>query len=437
MRIHTNQSPEFTKLLAAANTDALRDYTTELERVVDEADWQAPECSVCLPNARELAAQSQELVSSLVGDGVRYIFLLGIGGSNLGTVAIHNALRNRFARTHAPELINLDTVSAADIATLAERFSNGLDPASYIVFIISKSGGTAETIANAEFIYQSVLTDTVAKTERTVVITDADSTLDQFATAEQIARLHIPQQVGGRYSVFSPVGIAPLHALGYDTVALLQGASDILPYCVRQDVSDNPAAAVAAATATAISSGYRVYDLFVFDSALESIGKWNRQLLGESVGKRENVSGEVVETGIVPTVSVGSTDLHSVGQLYLGGVPTVLTMFVSVAKVAKNYTVADTERQLPTLVSDITDRSSDDINQAILSGTKDAYNDVARPFCEAEFENISAYDIGAFMQYKMLETMYLARALSVNAFDQPNVELYKTFTKEYLRNQTN
>ena len=439
MRIHTDQSPELAKLLATANTDALRDYAAELERVVDEADWQAPECSVCLPGAEQLATESRELVNSLVGTGVQYVFLVGIGGSNLGTVAIHNALRNRFARTEAPELINLDTVSAVDIATLQKRFGDGLDPASYIVFIISKSGGTAETIANAEFLYQAVLTDPAAKTERTVVITDADSALDQFAATEQMARLHIPQQVGGRYSVFSPVGIAPLLALGYDTAALLQGARDILPYCVRQDVSDNPALAAAAATAAAISSGYRVYDLFVFDPALESLGKWNRQLLGESVGKRENSSGEVVETGIVPTVSVGSTDLHSVGQLYLGGVPTVLTMFVSVAKTAENYAIAttDSERQLPTLVSDITDRSSNDINQAILSGTKDAYNNVARPFCEAELADISAYELGAFMQYKMLETMYLARALSVNAFNQPNVELYKTFTKAYLRNQTN
>lgn len=434
MQIDCKKSKVFQDIGVDDKQESLTSYATHLSQVVAMEDWHAPESSVCLPGALGLYQTSVDLINQLVGSDLQYVFLVGIGGSNLGTLAVDNALRNRFSTTQ-PELISLDTVSAADITTLRERFRDGLAPESYIVFVISKSGGTTETIANAELLYQSVLTDPVARTERTVVITDSDSALDQYTDEQTMARLHIPANAGGRYSVFSPVGIAPLYALGYPTDELLRGARDIIPYCTHTNLYDNPAALVASKVATAIERGYTVYDLFVFDPALEVLGKWNRQLVGESIGKRENTKGEVVETGIVPTVSVGSTDLHSVGQLYLGGLPTVMTMFVSLAQPTSELAISEnnTDRFFPTLVPDITGRSTTDIQQAIFAGTKDAYNEAERPFCVAELANGSAYEIGVLMQYKMIETMYLAQALSVNAFDQPNVERYKVFTKEYLR----
>ena len=434
MQINCEQSKVFHGIDVDGKEGVLTDYATRLSQVVAMEDWQAPESSVCLPGSLGLYQASIDLINQLSTTDLQYVFLVGIGGSNLGTLAVHAALRNRFS-TAQPELISLDTVSAADIATLRERFKDGLPSETYLIFVISKSGGTTETIANAELLYQSVLTDPVARTERTIVITDADSALDRYADEQTMARLHIPTNVGGRYSVFSPVGIAPLYALGYPTGELLRGARDIIPYCTHTNLYDNPAALVASKVATAIERGYTVYDLFVFDPTLEVLGKWNRQLVGESVGKRENTNGEVVETGIVPTVSVGSTDLHSVGQLYLGGLPTVMTMFVSVAQPSSEMTIPSehTDRAFPTLVPDIAGHSTTDIQQAIFAGTKDAYNEAERPFCVAELANTSAYEIGVLMQYKMIETMYLAQALSVNAFDQPNVERYKKFTKEYLR----
>lgn len=438
MQINTTESHAFTDMVAQSTNDGLGDYATHLSDVVERETWQSPESSICLPNAKSLYQESIDLIDSMVSDSLQYVFLVGIGGSNLGTVAVHTALRNRFAHTNSPELINLDTVSAADIRTLSERFGAGLEPETYLVFVISKSGQTTETIANAELLYQSVLVHDAARLERTIVITDEGSALDQYAVEQEISRLHIPAVVGGRYSVLSPVGIAPLYALGHPVHELVQGARDSIAQYVNLDQTYNPAAQVASGIVAAIARGYTVYDLFVFDPALESLGAWNRQLVGESIGKRENVHGAVVATGIVPTVSVGSTDLHSVGQLYLGGTPTILTMFVSVANPGTTYSIpeAGERRRLPSLVPDINGRSTADIQQAILAGTKDAYNEADRPFCAAALASSSAYEIGAFMQYKMIETMYVAHLLEVNAFDQPNVELYKTFTKEYLQQTT-
>ena len=435
MKIDTTESRVLREMNELSWSESLSAYSQQIATIVETEDWDTPECSVCLPSASSLYQESIAVVDKLVTAPLQYVFLLGIGGSNLGTDAIHAALRNRFSRHTHPELISLDTVSAADITALSERIPTDLSPESYVVFLISKSGTTTETITNAELLYRHVLPDPQARTNRTIVITDIDSALDRYANEQGMLRLHIPEKVGGRFSVFSPVGIAPLHALGHPVVELLRGAQDAVVDHTKADVANNPAALVATKVVAAIEQGYTVYDLFVFDPALEVVGKWHRQLVGESIGKRENKKGEVVETGIVPTVSVGSTDLHSVGQLYLGGLPTVLTMFVSIEQSGTDFTIMQghTDSTLSTLVPDIAGRSTHDIQQAIFAGTKDAYNEAGRPFAIAELASGSAYEIGMLMQYKMIEVMYIAHLLDINAFDQPNVERYKIFTKEYLR----
>ena len=130
--------------------------------------------------------------------------------------------------------------------------------------------------------------------------------------------------------------------------------------------------------------------------------------------------------------SVGSTDLHSVGQLYLGGPKNTITSFVSL----KDYradSIVPTERVFPELVTMINTKTSKDITEAILQGIKESYRKNAVPFISIVLDDSRERSLGAFFQWKMMEMMYLGKLLNVNPFDQPNVESYKIETKKILQ----
>jgi glucose-6-phosphate isomerase len=217
--------------------------------------------------------------------------------------------------------------------------------------------------------------------------------------------------------------------VGIDIGSLRRGAVTVLDACLSEN-GDNIAARSAAVLALQQQNGYRINDNFFFHPELESVGKWYRQLMGESVGKEKSLSGEVVHAGITPTVSLGSTDLHSVGQLYLGGPKDKLTTFISSRQSAD--VIVPTERMLPELVPAISGKSATAIMFAILEGVKIAYQKAGLPFMEVVLDAIDEESIGAFLQFKMLEMMYLGQLLGVNSFDQPNVESYKIETKRLL-----
>jgi glucose-6-phosphate isomerase len=156
--------------------------------------------------------------------------------------------------------------------------------------------------------------------------------------------------------------------------------------------------------------------------------------MGESIGKERSLQGDVVHAGITPTVSLGSTDLHSVEQLYLGGPKDKITTFISSKKVVA-VNVPD-ERTFPELVTMIAGKSAETIMTAILEGVKIAHQKADLPFMEVVLDGIDEYSLGAYMQFKMLEMMYLGQLLNVNSFDQPNVESYKVETKQILERES-
>ena len=180
-----------------------------------------------------------------------------------------------------------------------------------------------------------------------------------------------------------------------------------------------------------MQQGYVINDNFFFHPELESVGKWYRQLMGESIGKEHSLDGNVVHTGITPTVSLGSTDLHSVGQLYLGGPKDKLTTFVAAPNTLVRVTVPE-HRIFPDLVPMIDGKTAENVMDAILEGVKVAYQKAELPYMQVTLDAINEESLGAFLQFKMLEMMYLGVLLNVNSFDQPNVEAYKVETKRIL-----
>jgi glucose-6-phosphate isomerase len=409
----------------------LQTYTNRLRQIAKSAEYKEPESSICLPGDNDLLEQVQALVQQKVSPALRYHIVVGIGGSNLGAKAVYEALRGNEALQpqQFPKLLFAETTDAKWLQALDKLITTLESPDQVLVSIISKSGNTTETVANFEIIMQALQTHFgQPQLQRVVAITDEDSPLWQAAGQKSIARLAIPSPVGGRYSVLSAAGLFVLATVGVAIDALQQGAAAMRDECF--DGTINIAALSASLLAFHQQQGKIINDNFFFNPQLESVGKWYRQLMGESIGKEKSLGGQTIHAGITPTVSLGSTDLHSVGQLYLGGPKDKFTTFVY-SQASPTVTIPE-QRMLPELVPMINGKNASDIMQAIYSGVKTAYQKAALPYCEVLLDAIDEQNLGAYLQFKMLEMMYVGQLLQVNSFDQPSVESYKIETRTIL-----
>lgn len=414
----------------ASENETIASYTSQIKAVRASRDYDQPECSINLPRDEEILKKVKSLADKKVSPELKYSIVIGIGGSNLGTKAIYDALigyKDIMEPNRFPKLFFAETTDPEWLLQISKLLESISRPEEVLLTTISKSGGTTETLANFEIITK-VLRDKFGEiNNRIVVITDDGSNLMEEAKKINISALGMPQLVGGRYSVLSAVGLFPLVSVGVNIEDLRRGAVEMLDTCLD---NDNLSASSASALFAQKNNGRTINDNFFFHPELESIGKWYRQLMGESVGKEKSLNGDIVNTGITPTVSLGSTDLHSVGQLYLGGPKDKFTTFVSTQK-SVDISVPE-ERVFPSLVPMINGKTSRQIMSAILDGVKIAYQNAGLPFMEVILDEINEYCIGSYLQFKMLEMMYLGRLLNVNSFDQPNVESYKVETKRLL-----
>jgi len=392
---------------------------------------------VNLPDDKEMLKKIEEIVQDKKRLNPEYLAVIGIGGSNLGTIAVQEAVLGKLHNQLNPSMkvLYADTVDTDYINGIVKLIEPSLkDGGNVIVNCISKSGITTETAVNFEVIL-NVLRKYKKDIENYVVVTsDKDSELWKLGVEKGFDNLEIPQRVGGRYSVLSAVGLFPLGLLGIDIEALINGAKSTRDLCINYDVEENPAAKSASIQYQHYKRGINIFDLFLFSNDLESLGKWNRQLVAESLGKEYNKKGEKVNAGLTPTVSVGSTDLHSVVQLYLGGPFDKFTTFVSVQN---NFTSLKVPNQIDyrELVEGTRGKSLQTIMNAIFEGTKAAFKEKKRPFTEITLPDKSEYSIGQFLQFKMVETIYLGYLLDVNPFGQPNVESYKKETRKTLSSE--
>lgn len=356
------------------------------------------------------------------------LVVIGIGGSNLGAKAVYQAC----SLLQSVPILWADTVDSDSLFAMLAQVERHLKAGQNILLnVISKSGKTTETIANFEC-FLAVLKrhrpDTFA--DFVVATTDKDSKLWQLAHAQKFMCLEIPALVGGRFSVLSAAGLFPLAFAGVDIAQLHQGAASMRTLCL-QPGAENLAAISAIIMHQWYQQGYAIHDLFLFCPAWEDMGKWYRQLVGESLGKEKDVTGKQVHVGITPTVSIGSTDLHSVGQLYLAGPYNSATTFVKIEKNNHQVAVPDYP-EYDALVPHIQNKSVATLMNAIFEGTVHAYAQQKRPHLILAIPEKSEWYCGQFLQYKMIEIMYLGYLLQVDPFDQPHVELYKRETRNIL-----
>lgn len=417
----------------------LLEYQESLKDVYNGLLYEVPEASVNLPTDADMVERVVQMANAKRAERLRYIFVIGIGGSNLGTKAIYDALDGSFDKispARKPKMVFVDTNDPEGLQRTISFIDSEIKSLDELaVCAISKSGGTTETIANTEWVMQALQKRFERPESRLVVITGEDSAFASRATELGIDQLHIPKLVGGRYSVFSPVGLYPLALAGYDIESLMEGARSAKVDALNDSIDHNPSLASASILLLNRRAGRSVNDNFVFHPELESLGKWYRQLMGESIGKENDIDGNQVFEGLIPTVSVGSIDLHSVGQLYLGGPKEKITTFISTRRNQQGPKLAgEGERLFPELVPMINGKSANDIMKAIYGGVIVAYRKNDRAFMEVVLDEVSEYSLGYFMQFKMIEMMFLGKLLNVNPFDQPNVESYKVETKNILEN---
>lgn len=364
------------------------------------------------------------------------LVVIGIGGSNLGTLAIHQALSGMWANETpgALKVYYADTIAPDYTTQLRAVIERELAAGNTVVLnVVSKSGATTETVINFE-----LLLDLLKKyrphdyAQYVVVTTDEGSKLWNLAEREKFTCLAIPKLVGGRYSVLSAVGLFPLGMLGVDIASLRAGARDMLTKCLQD--SQSVAAISAAIMALHYKDGHNIHDLFVFCPELVGIGQWYRQLVGESLGKQHDKHGNDVFVGPTPTVSVGSTDLHSVGQLYLGGPHDKYTTFINIESSDAMLKIGSAIK-VNELVPDLEGKSVNFVLHAIVQGVQKAYATSQRPYTSITLPQKNAYYCGQLLQWKMLEVVYMGVLLEVNPFDQPQVELYKQETRKILAHE--
>ncbi|MBI4239447.1 hypothetical protein HY620_00465 [Candidatus Uhrbacteria bacterium] len=413
----------------------LQPYITKLQGVVKRGGYASPESSINCVSDDETVENVIRLAKKKKFSKVTHIVVVGIGGSNLGTKAIYDALYGQFdvlEPQRLPKMIFLDTCSMSLLGHFEYFVKKHITrPEECLFVLITKSGTTTESIVNADIGFAALTKKFGIKiAERMVVVTDTDSALWKYAFKEEIDILAIPRMVGGRYSVFSSVGLLPLAALGVPIESMLSAATHMRDVCLQPTSLKNPALLSASILYAHVKKGRSIHDTFLFAPELESLGKWYRQLLAESLGKEKNREGKTVQAGLTPTVSIGTTDLHSMAQLYLGGSDERITTFVSREKDISEELAP--QSSLAALVPGIRGTHVGTINEAILKGTQKAYQKKKRPYMDVVLKNISPESIAEWMQWKMMEVMFLGYLIDVNAFDQPEVEIYKQETRKVL-----
>jgi glucose-6-phosphate isomerase len=384
------------------------------------------------PTVRAIKAFAEGL-----GQAHDHVLVLGIGGSALGTKALLNALRrpewNEWddeAREFFPRLTVLENVDPTSVGAALER----IDPRRVLVNVISKSGGTAETMAQYLVVRAWLEQALGSAASRHLVFTTDPSrgALREMAQRDHIATLDVPADVGGRFSVLSPVGLLPAALVGIDVDALLAGARRSLERAESDQLLGNPAALYAAlhwAADQRHQAGIHV--LMPYTDRLREFAQWYRQLWAESLGKRVDRSGRVVHFGPTPVAAVGATDQHSQVQLFMEGPFDKAITFLTVADFGGDVPIPSPpglSDSLPADLAYLPGHTLGELLQAEYQATSSALTRMGRMNCTLRLPDLSAETLGEAIMFFQLATGYAGAWYGIDPFDQPGVELGKRLT---------
>ncbi len=377
-----------------------------------------------LPKTGEYAEASARVAEEIRGSGATDFVHVGIGGSALGPMALHRALNHPYHNALPGEVRRAPRVHFAentDPATLSAILDIA-DPAGTWVNVVTKSGSTAETMANF-LVIRGVLVDALGDfgfQGRTVATTDPEEGfLKEIADREDLRVLPIPKDVGGRFSVLTPVGLLPAAVTGLDVGALLRGAAQCVDE-VEEQRAEHPAVVGAAMHYLMDTArGRNVRVMMPYADALERLAAWFVQLWAESLGK----DGK----GSTPHGAVGTTDQHSQVQLYMQGPQDKVIEIVEVEDHPRDLEIPAAYEDLEG-VGYLGGHTMAELLGVECDATRKALAEAGRPNATIRLGAVNEENLGYLLQALEVQTAVAGSLYGVNAFDQPGVEAGKQIT---------
>lgn len=350
------------------------------------------------------------------------LIVIGIGGSYLGARAAIEMLSHSFynilpkEQRKTPQILFAGNNISSNYVTHLLQLVEGRD---WSINVISKSGTTTEP-AIAFRVFRAALEKKYGKEEarkRIYATTDASKgALKKLSNEEGYESFVIPDDVGGRYSVLTAVGLLPIAAAGIDIDAMMQGAADASKEYANPNLADNEAYQYAAARNALYRKGKATEILVNYEPALHFVSEWWKQLYGESEGKDYK--------GIFPAAVDFSTDLHSMGQFIQEGNRNIFETVIQVNEVAEQITIEHDSEDLDGL-NFLTGKTMDFVNKKAFEGTLLAHTDGQVPNLIVNIADMTPYSFGYLVYFFEKACGISGYLLGVNPFDQPGVEAYK------------
>jgi len=386
----------------------------------------------------ELPYKQEEVVKELketaeeLKDKFDNFVVLGIGGSALGNIAVQTAINdphyNLFeeARNGYPRLFVSDNVDPEGVKALLDK----LDPKKTLFNVISKSGSTAETMSQfllaRKFIADAVGEENVG--EHFIATTSKDSGyLIEIASREDMKKFFIPDNVGGRFSVLTPVGLLSAAMTGVDIEKLLDGAAYMDKICRQDDFWKNPALVNGLIQYLAYKKGKVMSVMMPYSDRLSDVADWYRQLWAESLGKEVDRQGNRVNVGPTPIKALGATDQHSQAQLYMEGPFDKIITFLEVENFGEKLEIPGAYEDLAGL-GYLGGHSFDELINTEKWATELALNKRKRMNQTLKVPEVNEFTLGQLFYFFEFQTAVTGELLDVDAFNQPGVELGKNYT---------
>ena len=370
--------------------------------------------------------------ASLVENRFENVLVLGIGGSALGGIAVTEALLkpywnflSREQRNGFPRIFFLDNIDPDCISSLLET----LNLKKTLVNVITKSGDTVETMSQF-MILKDMLQKELGDDYRKNIVATTDKKmgiLRQLADQEGYKIFYVPDDIGGRFSVFSSVGLVPFTVVGLNIDEIINGIKDMDSELKKTDIRENIAAQCALINYLMdTKKGKNQTVIMPYSSRLKYVSDWFVQLWAESLGKEFNKNGEKVNAGSTPIRALGATDQHSQMQLFNEGPNNKLITFIRV----KDF---DTKLEIPKIfeytgIGYLGGKTINDLINAEADSTRVSLADRKRPTMTLTIDKIDEYNIAQLLYLLEFQTAIAGELYNVNAFNQPGIEQSKDYT---------
>lgn len=393
-----------------------------------------------------MRAACREAAAHFSGFGYENLVVLGIGGSALGITALTAALKppyynqlSRAGRKGCPRLFVMDNIDPVTFRAMLRL----CPPKKTLFNVISKSGETAETMCQLMIVLDQIekkLGKDAVK-DHVVVTTSPEgpnapkSLLHPVAKAYGLKTFAIPLNVGGRFSVFTPVGMFPAAMLGMDLEAMAAGCAAMDARCSVGSLMENPAylrAAIHFLMDT--TKGKNISVMMPYSDALRYVSDWYCQLWAESLGKRLSLDDQEVFTGQTPVKALGATDQHSQVQLYREGPNDKVFNILEVQRFDNGMKIPDTLNEIPELAY-LRGTTMNKLMAAELRGTVDALKESQRPVLKITLPKVNAHSVAQVLYMLEVETAMAGRLYNINTFNQPGVEAGKVIARRIMGGQ--